>query len=456
MALTRRRAIAFGRENVEGTALGTGALTAYELAIDPTTNFDTPKKRRRLANESLSEQKPIEGLKSGTMSFEVEAASHLTLATRPVWADLVEACGFRSGEGTLVAIPIGAVTGSFIDGEAVTGTGLTAGTAFGATYNGTTWLLIENATGSIAASGVTLTGGTSGATATSTAASRTPSVMLKPYSERTYSMAVTGSFSVSAGDILTGGTSGAQALVLESGSSSPVKVMPVDGTGTFSGGESLSGFTSGSGTFGAISSKYLPSLTMVQWDSERVKKIKGARGTFSLTMPVGEEPRFAFTFTGARESAEDGTLPSVNRLAAGPPPVWIAGSSFIDDLADPALREFSIDVGAAVALRPSPSEASGYISARIGARAVGATINPEITSEAAFDILEKARDGEAFSVGAVVGSTAGRRLFVNLPRVVADQVAEEDADGMQHDGISLIPYSSPIDNEEHEVVLAIL
>ncbi len=462
MALTQRRAVAFGRETSEGSAIATGSLTAYEMAIDPTISFDTSKKRRRLANRNLSEQRPIEGLKSAEMSFEVEMAAHATGGTRPIWADLVEACGFRSGEGTLRAIPVSTITGAFQDGEAITSTSLTAGKVFGSYLNGAPYILVENATGS-GGSGETFTGGTSGATAVSTAVMATPSVMLKPYSERTYQITVGsltgGTFAV--GDVITGGTSGGKGLILEAVGSGggTVKYLPVDGLPALQTGETITDGTASGTTSSGPSNLYIPSLTMVLWDSERIKKMKGARGTFSITAPVGEDARFAFTFTGCEEAVTDGSLPTVTDQVVTTPPVFIGSTAYIGAISDPAMREFTLDVGAAVALRPAPSEASGYISARIGARAVGGTINPEAIAEDALPIYDYAYNGTPFQTGIVIGDQSGRRVMVHCPQVVPDQVNDEDQDGMVHDAISFIAYTNAAyttaDNLETEAIIAV-
>lgn len=459
MALTRRRAVAFLAEDEEGTAVATGSLVAAELAIDPVISFDTPKKRRRLANGQLSEQAPIEGLKSGTMSFQVEIAGNTTAASVPVWVPLVEACGFRkaqNGSGDVYLAPIGAFSSGtrLQDGETVNYDSTQSAKVFGTVKTGCPYVVLEEATAA-PTNGATLTGATTSATVDTNGVSIAAPVALKPYSERTYSLAVSGTFTVARGDVLTGGTTGAKLLVLEGATSSPISVMPVDGTGFPNGSETFTGQTSGTITATAtLGEKYLPSLTMALWDVERIKKLKGCRGTFSITAPVGEDARFSFTFTGAREEVADAAIPSSISQIAATPPVFIGGQAWIDDLSDPALREFSADIGAAVALRAAPSEASGYVSSRIGARAVGGSINPEATAEGALDIYEKARDAEAFQVGITFGTAAGNRVFLNVPNAVAEQANDEDQEGMVHDAISWISYSDTVD-EEHELVIAI-
>ncbi len=458
MTLTQRRAIAFGKELAEGTAISLGSLTAYEVAFEPTINFGTPKKRRRQAQDKLSEKQPIRGLNSGEMNFAVEYAGHNTATSAPVWDDLLEACGMRLAEGTVYVAQVdgSGITGTITDGLELTYDTSQTANAFGAYVDGATYVVLENATAA-PTSGATFANG--GITFTASGASIRSYFAAKPYSERTYQIAYSsGSGTFAVDDVITGGTSGARGLITEaaSGSTGTLKFVPIDGTGAFQNSEAISSSGGASATANSGQSNlYVPSLSMALWDSRRAKLMKGARGTFSLVCPTGEEARLNFTFTGAREAVTDELLPSITKQVTAVPPVFVGGSSYFDTLQNPGLRELSVDVGAAVALRQSPSESSGYISARIGARAVGVTFNPEAAAEAEFDVYEKARDAESFQAGCSWGTAAGNRCLVHFPRLSIDQANDEDQDGMVHDAISAIAFSFSSDSAEHEVVLAI-
>jgi hypothetical protein len=460
MTLYQRRAIAFSKETAEGTAISLGSLTAYEVAFEPTINLNTPKKRRRQAQGKLSEKQPIRGMNSAEMTFAVEFAGHNTATTAPIWDDLLEACGMRLAEGTVYVIPVNGsgITGTVTDGLELTYDTSQTADAFGAYLDGATYVVVENATAA-PTSGATFSNG--GVSFTASGASIRSYFAAKPTSERVYQIPFssgTGTWAVD--DVITGGTSGARGLLYEaaSGSTGTLKFVPIDGTGAFQSGETITsdGAGSGSGTASSGQSNlYIPSLSMCLWDNRRAKLMKGARGTFSLVIPTGEDARFNFTFTGCRESVSDELLPSVTKQVTAVPPVFVGGTTYLGDLQNPGMREISVDLGAAVALRPSPSESSGYISSRIGARGVGVTFNPEAAAEAEFDVYEKARDAESFQAGASWGTATGNRCLVHFPRLSVDQANEEDQDGFTHDAISTIAFSFSSDEAEHEVVLAL-
>jgi hypothetical protein len=116
-----------------------------------------------------------------TVALAGHAASTSVTLTKLPYGHLIEACGFEaldgdSGTNEVLQLTIGAITGTrFLHGETVTGAGTgDEGVVIGDTWNGTTTIYVEDTAGSGFANG-TLTGGTSGATATvSATATRRP------------------------------------------------------------------------------------------------------------------------------------------------------------------------------------------------------------------------------------------------------------------------------------------
>lgn len=178
--LQRVRQLAAKIESVEGTAETLTAAEAKYLVYDPKVKFDVGMFQRNPARASLAQMTRIPGLKKATLTARCEVRGSGTAATAPEWFTLLRACGFK--QSTVKSINIGAVSGGpFTHGETITsgGGGSPTGRVVYETANGAASIKYVPISGTIG-TGELITGGTSGATATTSSAASDHGVELKP------------------------------------------------------------------------------------------------------------------------------------------------------------------------------------------------------------------------------------------------------------------------------------
>lgn len=164
--LKRKAQIALEVESAEGTPETLVAADATMLAYDPTFAVNPQRTPRNPSRSTLSPLAPVIGMLPATMSFRTELKGSGAADTEPAWDRALRCCGFAVE--AVSSIAIGAVTGGpFIPGETVTGPGGGTGRVVGQCVNGDSKLYFVVLTGTLGTE--LLTGGTSGATATSSA-----------------------------------------------------------------------------------------------------------------------------------------------------------------------------------------------------------------------------------------------------------------------------------------------
>jgi hypothetical protein len=163
--LTRKKQFSGKIETTAGVAEFLSAADAKVLMYDPRMTFDPEFFERRPAGASISRLSKIPGKRPGANVFQALMRGSGTATTRAEWIKYLLACGFT--EHDLYAITIGAITsGPFQHLEVITGSVSEAtGLVVKKTSNGTTTLYYIPVSGTLA-SGDTITGATSGATAT--------------------------------------------------------------------------------------------------------------------------------------------------------------------------------------------------------------------------------------------------------------------------------------------------
>lgn len=167
--LARKAQVAGAIEAVEGTEealAGTDVVLAYDVAFSP----DVGTFKREPARATLSPLASIRGIKLGSLSFRVELKGSGSVATAPNYDAFLRACGFARTAVSTVAI--GAVAGGpFFAGETITAPSGSVGRVVGDVQNGDAVLRFVpiSGPGFHSAGAELVTGGTSGATATTSA-----------------------------------------------------------------------------------------------------------------------------------------------------------------------------------------------------------------------------------------------------------------------------------------------
>jgi hypothetical protein len=181
--LSRKRQIAAKVEDPEGEAVSLAAADAKSLVINPKVAFEPEPDEREIASIGGSRIGRIFGKLPGTLSFSLELRGSGAATTEPDWFKYIKACGFTAA--TYYSINIGTITtGPFQHGETIVGTSSNAhGRVVIKTATGVSAILFVPTSTATFQSGEVITGGTSGATATTASTPTATGKELKPITD---------------------------------------------------------------------------------------------------------------------------------------------------------------------------------------------------------------------------------------------------------------------------------
>lgn len=167
--LTRRRQVAAKVETTEGAWNAPGAADAGFLAYDPKVRPSIPLFRRKPARSTLTSFPGVPGVQTKGFTFGADLVGSGVAATPPAFGTLLKGCGMKQLDPW--KLTIGAITGGpFLAGERVTqATSGAVGIAVRRTATGTATFWLLPVSGTFNGTNV-VTGATSGATATPSAA----------------------------------------------------------------------------------------------------------------------------------------------------------------------------------------------------------------------------------------------------------------------------------------------
>lgn len=168
-----KRQIAAAVESVEGSAESLSAANAKHRVLDQDLVFseDIQVTQRNIVQASLSKHTSLIGVELAGITCSIELRGSGSIASPsgdyPSWDPMIRACGFQ--RTAVKKLAVGAITGTFVHGETVTGgTSNATGRVISRWTGSDGQVVVEVLTGTFQ-SAETLTGGTSGATATTSA-----------------------------------------------------------------------------------------------------------------------------------------------------------------------------------------------------------------------------------------------------------------------------------------------
>ncbi len=359
MGSIRKRVLAVKEETTEGTVNAPAAADANILIYETRSNAEVPFFDRRPAEASFSPRPGIPGGKGGNITGRFELRGSGTATTAPGWFNLIEQCNMAAVD--LESIAIGAITsGPFTAGETITGgtSGATATVAWDAA-DGDAVIYVHTVTSGPFNSSETLTGGTSGATATSSGANTLAGKGVRPSSSR----------------------------------------------GTGDGG----------------------SATVDVYKDGLLERYRGCRGTFRIAAQVDEPGFVEVTFQGAYVSTTDtALLGGITHETTLPPlaeniGLTIGGYS-------PDLTTLGLDFGNNLFLKKSINAANGVKAARITGRTPGGELDPDFVTVASHDFMGRWTAGTEALLQCQFGTTAGNRVRIVAPSTQYAEIGDGDRD----------------------------
>ena len=461
MSLKRLHQVFIGQELLEAFAFDNSDTThslfvagkGSYLPVDPTIEFTLPRFERTINRASLTPLQGLSGMRSGTMKFGLELTGTTAFGTVPQFGLPLRACGFR--QEVLTKLTIGTITGGpFRHGELVTQTTSNAtGTVVSDTYNGQTtlWLAQANGLGTgtfDTTGGHTLTGGSSGATAT--APSAVSSNAGYGWWPQSFALSiikfnVTGLTSaINEGDLLKGTTSGAlgQAFLPYGVSASTiVRIRRVSGHWT--AGETVQNVTQALSNIGVLGVDpceqqiEIPSLSLgIAKDGVR-ESIRYARGTVSLAGTIGEPMFLNFEFKGAFDAVTDQGDVSGVTLGQTVPPVLIdadlglghVGDTFAQEYV-PCIRTISAAINNDVQYVECMADTSGITNTLIVGRKPTGSIDPDLLPESVFPYMADFLNNTAYRARFTVGSVLGNKFLMTMPALSTSGALTGDRNGI--------------------------
>lgn len=210
------------------------------------------------------------------------------------------------------------------------------------------------------------------------------------------------------------------------------------------------GWVNTAGTFSPRSEapgSNVKTITIGVYENGKLKRLRGASGTFSIVCESGQPVALDFTFTGVYMDEAAGTIlaPTYPTRA----PIRFSGTTFtIAAAATPCFASLTFDAGNSVILRECPTAAdnSGYFNAIITDRTPTGTINLESVLVATNAVYNKwvGHTEEALSLAV---ADANDRVTIACAAIQRTNKQEGDRNGVQIDDVTFQCNKSAGDDE---------
>ena len=177
-------------------------------------------------------------------------------------------------------------------------------------------------------------------------------------------------------------------------------------------------------------------ITIGVYENGKLKRLRGASGTFTIACESGQPIALDFTFTGVYMTESDATIPAPTYPTRVP--IRFSGTTFtIAAAAAPCFASINFDAGNNVILRECPSAAddSGYFNAIITDRTPTGTINPETVLIGTNNVYGKwvGHTPEALSLAV---NDAEDTITITAAAIQRTNVQEGDRNGIQIDDVT--------------------
>jgi len=451
MALNRLKQVLI-REQVDPSNFLTPLSATYGkfYAIDPTCTREVSRYERNLARDSITMPHALSGTRRGRLTFSLEMTGQAAgTPDLPAWDIAMRACGMKSVATSRCSI--GAITsGPFRHGETITfsGTGSGTATVLHDTYSGSAHLYFWNiSSGASTPSGVTITGSSSGASATSSSTVADVGQSWYPVSKHTsqftYS-SMTGT--VTAGMVVKGNTSLARAIVVSIDTTAKLVTFRYY-SGAFSTSETVSdasGASNSVSSISAIGQADVPAVSAAIIEDGHVDVLYAARGNFKLNAKIGEPVVMQFELYGPLVSpatvADQALITSI-AYDSKIPPLFLGTSMKLGHEGDtntssdytPRITSFALDMGNELYVRENASVADGYEDCVITGRNCSGSFDPELDLETSYSFFQDFTGVSSVPLGRTnftVGSSAGNSFYVSLPGMQYDPAQTQSRNGV--------------------------
>ncbi len=267
------------------------------------------------------------------------------------------------------------------------------------------------------------------------------------------------------GETITGSTSAAKGRVVINTVNGATAILFVIVSGTFVSGEVITGGTStATATTSSVPatignefrpiSDVIPSLTQASYEDGIRKLVEGSRGNVKFSFKAGEPVMMEFDFQGVEAGVTDAAFLANVTYETTKPPVFLS-ALFSVDAYSAKIGEMSVDMGNNLAERDDVNDSRGVVSYALTGRNVTGSFNPEMVTVATHDFHAKWFTGVEMSVDCSIGSVAGNKFRVYIPKAQYTKIEDEDRDGLQVAKASFCLNGSVTPGDDEITILAI-
>ncbi len=178
----------------------------------------------------------------------------------------------------------------------------------------------------------------------------------------------------------------------------------------------------------------IPSATLNLFRDGLKWVLAGCRGDVTLRMTAGRVSRLSFRLRGRFVSKTDVAVPACTYQSTRPVP-WMNGVFEIDRTAA-ALETFELGPGNNVVNPPNPNASEGFDAGQIVARAMGGRMDPLLQLVATRDLFADMRAGTSRILHAHVGSVAGNRVGITVPKAAITGANNDDKAGLSAENVT--------------------
>ena len=157
--------------------------------------------------------------------------------------------------------------------------------------------------------------------------------------------------------------------------------------------------------------------------------IGGAAGDFTLTVDqIGKSGKFAWTFTGKAIATPDGDSTPVATVVYDDTTIslpQLRSTTITDGAVSVEANAFTFNRGLTLEWETSLADATGYKKRIITSSKPTLTIDPAKMTGSAQATLDQLFKGTTGAVVVTLGSVAGKRIKINMPRAQKDSLSDD-------------------------------
>lgn len=177
-------------------------------------------------------------------------------------------------------------------------------------------------------------------------------------------------------------------------------------------------------------SEVAPTVTIYHYRGGKLRKLLGAKATFTDSQPTGNFGTVTMQITGSWGGETDAPIPAGAAPVSIAAPLFVQGalaaSAFLADRKPVALSNLTLNLGATLVSPPDPNTMNGFGGGVLTRRDIRLQIDPQQTLVATRDVFADLFAGRPFPLVGRAGTLVGNRIQITVPS--AKYVGQQDGD----------------------------